>query len=116
MPFTLRAIEDEKKARLGLKECVEHKLIEPFNVLHEKDEEFVAQFKYTVLLLPNGPLKITGLPLDLSLFESEHKIEDETIKGLLSMSKKKKNKKTSEANSTGDSKKKEAVKDVKPEP
>lgn len=30
--------------------------------------------------MPNGPMKITGLPMDLSLFESEHKIEDEELK------------------------------------
>jgi hypothetical protein len=45
--------------------------------------EFVAQFKYTVLLMPNGPMKITGLPFDESLFKSEHSIDDEEVKVLL---------------------------------
>ena len=42
----------------------------------EKDGEHVAQFKFTVLLMPNGPHKITGLPLDLDIVESEKSIED----------------------------------------
>jgi curved DNA binding protein len=86
MPFTLRAFEDEKKARMGVGECVNHKLLEAFNVLYEKEGEVVAQFKFTVLLMPTGSHKITGLPLDLEAFESEHKLEDESIKALLSKS------------------------------
>lgn len=97
MPFTLRAIEDEKNARLGVKECVNHKLLDPFTVLYEKDDEVVAQFKYTVLLLPNGTMKITGLPFDKDLYQSEHTIVDEALTGLLNLAiapkSKKKNKK-----------------------
>jgi curved DNA binding protein len=106
MPFTLRSLDEENKARMGVVECVNHKLVEPFNVLYEKDTEFVAQFKYTVLLMPTGSHKITGLPLDLDLFESEHKIEDETIKGLLERSvapKAGKNKKKKPAGKVADS-------------
>lgn len=33
--------------------------------------EFVAQFKQTVILMPNGPLKITGLPMEEGLYTSE---------------------------------------------
>ena len=76
MPFTLRSCENETKAKMGVVECVTHKLIEPFQVLYEKEAEHVAQFKFTVLLMPNGPHKITGLPLDLDLVESEKSIED----------------------------------------
>ncbi len=36
MPFSLRNLEDEKKARMGVVECVSHKLLEPFHVLYEK--------------------------------------------------------------------------------
>lgn len=105
LPFTLRSLEEESKARMGVVECVNHKLVEPFNVLYEKDGEFVAQFKYTVLLMPLGSHKITGLLLDLELFESENKIEDETIKGLLQRSvapKAAKNKKKKPAAKTGE--------------
>lgn len=40
----------------------------------------MAQFKYTVLLMPNGLMKITGTPLDLKAYESEHSIQDEELK------------------------------------
>ncbi|XP_074653223.1 proliferation-associated protein 2G4-like [Tubulanus polymorphus] len=86
MPFTLRACEDEKKARLGVVECVNHHLLEPFNVLYEKDNEFVAQFKFTVLLMPNGPMKITGLKFDSDLYESEHSVQQEELKTILATS------------------------------
>jgi len=86
MPFTLRAFEDEKTARLGVVECTKHQLVEPFNVLYERDTEFVAQFKFTVLLMPNGPMKITGLPVDTSLYHTEYSIQDEELKNLLASS------------------------------
>lgn len=40
MPFSLRNLEDEKKARMGVVECVSHKLLEPFHVLYEKPSKF----------------------------------------------------------------------------
>ncbi|CAF0923116.1 unnamed protein product [Didymodactylos carnosus] len=99
MPFTLRHFEDEKRARMGVIECAKHDLVEPYPIYHEKEGEFVAEFKFTLLLMPNGQLKITGLPLDVDLYESEHKIQDQDIKQLLTSTvkrqqkKKKKNKK-----------------------
>jgi len=86
MPFNLRSMEDEKKARMGVVECVTHKLIEPFQVLFDKEGSHVAQYKFTVLLMPNGPHKITGLPFDESLYKSEHSIEDAEIQKLLKTS------------------------------
>merc|ERR1712099_231993 len=63
LPFTLRAIEDEQVARVGVSEAKRHELLEEYPVLQEKAGEFIAQFKFTVLLLPGGTKKITGLPL-----------------------------------------------------
>ena len=34
-----RAFEDEKKARMGVVECAKHELLQPFNVLYEKEGE-----------------------------------------------------------------------------
>ena len=48
-------------------------------VQFEKEDEIVAQFKFTTLLMPNGPLRITGLPFDVAQYESEKKVEDEEI-------------------------------------
>lgn len=49
-------------------------------VLPPVSGELVAQFKFTVLLLPNGPLKITGLPVDTSVIDSQYSVEDEELK------------------------------------
>ncbi|KAL8125825.1 hypothetical protein AgCh_013207 [Apium graveolens] len=35
MPFTARALE-EKQAHFGLVECVNHDLLQPYHVLHDK--------------------------------------------------------------------------------
>lgn len=86
MCFNLRALDDEKKAKMGINECVNHGLITPFPVLFEKEDEVVAQFKFTTLLMPNGPMRITGLPFDPNNFESDHKIEDEEIQKILASS------------------------------
>ncbi|PRD21581.1 UNVERIFIED_CONTAM: Pa2g4 [Trichonephila clavipes] len=77
--FTM-SFEDEKKARMGVVECVNHKLIEPFTVLYEKEGEYVAQFKFTVLLMPSGSHKITSGPIDLEMYETTKQIEDESLK------------------------------------
>jgi len=103
MPFTLRAFEDEKKARLGVGECVNHELLMAYPVLYEKDGEFTAQFKFTVLLMPNGPLRITHGAWEPELIQSEHSIKDEDLRALLATpvskktQKKKKKKKTAAA-------------------
>merc|ERR1712045_846199 len=86
MPFNIRNMEDEKKARMGVVECVTHRLIEPFQVLFDKEGSHVAQFKFTVLLMPNGPHKITGLPFDESLVKSDKSVEDGEIVKLLKTS------------------------------
>ena len=101
MPFTLRHFEDEKRARMGVIECAKHDLVEPYPVYQEKDGEFVAEFKFTLLLMPSGQMKITGLPIDLELYQSDYAILNNDIKQLLASStqKKKKNKKKKKTNS-----------------
>lgn len=83
MPFNLRNFEEEAKAKMGVHECVTHKLVEPFQVLYEKHNELVAQFKNTVLILPNGLTVVTGTTFDVNCFESEHSVQDEEMKKLL---------------------------------
>lgn len=43
----------------------------------------MAQFKSTLLLLPNGTLLATGIPIDANLYESEYSITDEEMVKLL---------------------------------
>ena len=110
--FSIRAFEDEAKARLGVVECAKHELLQPFSVLHEKEGECfplpsqhvfaflqafrfcllplsfcllftgecVAQFKFTVLLMANGPHRITNGPFDAELYKSEHEVQDAELK------------------------------------
>merc|ERR1712151_1159629 len=88
LPFTLRAIEDEQVARVGASEARRHELLEEYPVLKEKSGEFVAQFKFTVLLLPGGTKKIAGLPLGNleKQVSSSHSVQNEEMKKLLATS------------------------------
>eukprot|EP00930_Biecheleria_cincta_P066173 TRINITY_DN521_c0_g1_i1.p1 TRINITY_DN521_c0_g1~~TRINITY_DN521_c0_g1_i1.p1 ORF type:complete len:386 (+),score=114.00 TRINITY_DN521_c0_g1_i1:96-1253(+) len=88
LPFSLRAIEDEQVARVGISEAKRHELVEEYPVLKEKDGEIVAQFKFTVLLLPGGTKKITGLPIGELEKQavSSHSVQDEDLKKLLASS------------------------------
>ncbi|GAA35285.2 metalloprotease ARX1, partial [Clonorchis sinensis] len=79
-PFNIRALEDLKKARLGITECAKHDVVQALPVYCEKDDEFVAQFRFTVLLMPNGPMRITGFPFDASVYKSEFKPRDAEVK------------------------------------
>lgn len=86
MPFTIRAFEEETKARMGLKECVTHELLQAYPVQQDGDGAPVAQFKFTVLVVPNGNIRINGGLLDTATCKSEHKIEDQAIVSLLAQS------------------------------
>nr|KAF6495964.1 hypothetical protein HJG63_010251 [Rousettus aegyptiacus] len=71
---------------MGVVECAKHELLQPFNVLYEKEGEFVAQFKFTVLLMPNGPMRITSGPFEPDLYKSEMEVQDAELKALLQSS------------------------------
>lgn len=86
MTFSLRSFENETRTRLGLKENVSHEVIQQHPVMQEKHGEIVAQFKYTVLVLPTGLLQVTGLPFEEELYSTECKIEDKEINDLLASS------------------------------
>ena len=77
LPFSLRDLE-AKNAKLGVVECVNHDLLQPFAVLHEKQNALVAQFKATVLLMPNGSDRVTTAPLQD--FQSEKKVRNIYLK------------------------------------
>eukprot|EP00406_Dinophysis_acuminata_P074245 CAMPEP_0179246454 /NCGR_PEP_ID=MMETSP0797-20121207/19102_1 /TAXON_ID=47934 /ORGANISM="Dinophysis acuminata, Strain DAEP01" /LENGTH=383 /DNA_ID=CAMNT_0020954043 /DNA_START=127 /DNA_END=1278 /DNA_ORIENTATION=+ len=97
LPFTLRAIEDEQVARVGVSEANRHELLDVYPVLKEKEKVVVAQFKFTVLLLPGGTKKVTGIALDEGKVASALSVQDEDLKKLLaSSSNPKKNKKKKE--------------------
>lgn len=80
LPFTLRHFEDEKLAKMGITECVAHNLVTPYPSLHEHTGK-VAHFKCTVLLLPSGTTRVTGL--DLPSYFTTSKEPDESISSVL---------------------------------
>jgi curved DNA binding protein len=84
MPFNLRAADDEKKARMGVVECAKHGLLLPYDIIEEKEGEFVAQFLFTALLMPSGSiLKITNPPFDQSLVKSDKSLQSVELKQLV---------------------------------
>ncbi|WKY07648.1 hypothetical protein Q1695_007255 [Nippostrongylus brasiliensis] len=93
MPFTLRAFDDEVKAKMGVVEPEKHGLLRPYQVLYESAGEVVAQFKATVLIMSNGLLKIAGLPLDMNVIETDAKLKDPELIATLNSQLKKKKKK-----------------------
>jgi len=86
LPFTLRAIEDEQVARVGVTEAKRHELLDVYPVLKEKEKAIVAQFKFTVLLLPGGTKKVTGLTLNEEKVASALSVQDEDLKKMLASS------------------------------
>lgn len=98
MPFTIRALEDERQAKLGVRECMQHQLLTGYPVLYERHGDFVAHVKFTILLLPNGNTKITGLDLPAGLYvSSEDKVLPEATRELLAAATKTKKSKKKKA-------------------
>ncbi|KIY67278.1 proliferation-associated protein 1 [Cylindrobasidium torrendii FP15055 ss-10] len=84
-PFNVRVLEDEKRARLGLQEAVQHSLVKPYEVIYTPANSFVAAFHFTIALLPGGPSLISHPPVwyKPELVKTEKELEDEEIKSLL---------------------------------
>jgi len=87
-PFSLRNFtENRNRTRAGLIECMSHELLADYPVLHEKEGEFVAQFKFTCVVRPSqGPLKLCGTGPDFVTGLPEKEIKDTTIADLLKQS------------------------------
>jgi len=100
-PFSLRNVED-KKARLGIKEIVEHNLVSQWSCQYDSQGSAVVQFMYTVLILPSGTQKLTEF-FPLPFVSSEYQIEDKQVKEILDMGlkRKKKNKKKKKKSAAG---------------
>jgi len=97
-PFNLRALEDEKRSRMGVQEAVTHGLLRPYDIVHTGSGTMVAEFFFTLALMPAGPLLLSPQPswYTAEKVSSSKSITDEDLKSLLSRPlrepKKKKNK------------------------
>lgn len=76
----MRTLEDEKRARLGVQESVQHSLLTPFDVSVDKSDETVAQFFFTVGITKNGPIRLTHPPswLKPEFIKSDKQPDEET--------------------------------------
>ncbi|CAD6505431.1 BgTH12-00922 [Blumeria graminis f. sp. triticale] len=101
-PFSLRQLEDERDAKVGVVECVRGNVFRQYEVVGDKDGEPVARLLTTIALTKNGLQKLAAAPpVDLSRFKTSKKITDEEVLRILelplakeSRSKNKKKKKT----------------------
>lgn len=83
-PFATRAF-DEGKIKLAMRECRDHALVHSYPVLMEKEGEFVAQVKFTVIITNFKTERITGRELPVKGVTSTYQLEDEEIRKLLTV-------------------------------
>jgi len=80
-PFSLRSFDGEGKAKLGIVELVKHNVIQPFPIVLEREGEFVAQFKFTVLIRDKVTEKLAVY--NLPYVNSSISISDSAIQEIL---------------------------------
>ncbi|KAK6198061.1 curved DNA-binding protein [Scheffersomyces amazonensis] len=83
-PYNIRNLDEPTKARGGLAEPTNHKVLLAYDIVGEKEGEFVAQFFTTVAITKNGIVKYTSPTFDPELYKSDKQINDEDIKTVLS--------------------------------
>ncbi|ORZ18694.1 DNA-binding protein [Absidia repens] len=82
-PFSLRDLDDERKARMGIVECAKHQTVLPYDIVYERENTVVAQFLTTVLVTKNGNTLVTDPLFDASVIKSDKSVKDEEIVKLL---------------------------------
>lgn len=85
-PFSLRVLEDEKKARMGIRECVNHSLVSPFEVQYDgKENAVTAQIFFTCAISAKGANRLTPAPAwyNEEIVKSTQSIKDEELKAKL---------------------------------
>ncbi|KAI5306202.1 Curved DNA-binding protein (42 kDa protein) [Ascosphaera pollenicola] len=83
-PFSLRQMEDEKAAKVGIVECVRGGVVRPYEPSGEADGSPVSRLFTTIAITKNGVQRLAAPPaLDLDAVESDKKLEDEEILKIL---------------------------------
>jgi len=82
-PFSIRSMEDEKKARMGIQECSKHAVVIPYSIFEDKEGEFVAQYMFTTMLTQWGPQRITQSFYDPEIVQSDKELKDPELVKLL---------------------------------
>lgn len=87
LPFSIRSFEDITKARLGVKHCLEHELLEPFEVHALKDGELAVSFTATIAIMEHGTAILAGnKDFNPELYKADKSIEDKELAELLTLS------------------------------
>ncbi|KAL9119077.1 MAG: hypothetical protein Q9187_004369 [Circinaria calcarea] len=79
-PFSLRQLDDEKAAKVGVVECVRSNVVRQYEVIADKDGEPVSRLFSTVAITKNGLVRLCAPPApDLSKYKTDKKITDEEV-------------------------------------
>ncbi|KAI4169848.1 MAG: hypothetical protein LQ343_005397 [Gyalolechia ehrenbergii] len=83
-PFSLRQLDDERAAKVGVVECVRSNVLRQYEVVTDKDSAPVARLLTTIAITKNGLIRLTASPpLDVSRYKTDKKITDEQILKIL---------------------------------
>merc|ERR1712144_81677 len=83
-PFSLRQLEDERDAKVGVVECVRGNVLRAYEVAGDKDGAAVGRLLTTIAITKNGLQRIAApLSPDLSKFKTDKKITDEEVLKIL---------------------------------
>ncbi|KAJ6119733.1 hypothetical protein N7523_004013 [Penicillium sp. IBT 18751x] len=83
-PFSLRQLEDEKAAKVGVVECVRNGVLRAYEPSGSADNTPVSRLLTTIAITKNGITKLAApAELDLTQYKSDKKIEDEEILKIL---------------------------------
>ncbi|KAI9723437.1 MAG: hypothetical protein M1812_001321 [Candelaria pacifica] len=83
-PFSLRQLDDERGAKVGVVECVRTNVLRQYEVVGDKDGQAVARLFTTVAITKNGLTRLSAPPPpDLEHYKTEKKVTDEEILKIL---------------------------------
>ncbi|KAI9706898.1 MAG: Curved DNA-binding protein (42 kDa protein) [Bogoriella megaspora] len=83
-PFSLRQLDDERAAKVGVVECVRGNVLRQYEVIGDRDNESVARLFTTVAITKNGLTRLSAPPdPDLSIYKTDKKITDEEVLKIL---------------------------------
>ncbi|KAL8704192.1 MAG: hypothetical protein Q9201_002653 [Fulgogasparrea decipioides] len=83
-PFSLRQLDDERAAKVGVVECVRSNVLRQYEVVTDKDNAPVARLLTTIAITKNGLVRLGAPPaLDASKYKTDKKVTDEQILKIL---------------------------------
>ncbi|MCJ1248044.1 Curved DNA-binding protein (42 kDa protein) [Trapelia coarctata] len=83
-PFSLRQLDDERAAKVGVVECVRGNVVRQYEVIADKDGAPVSRLFTTIAITKNGIMRLSAPPsLDTSKLKTDKKVTDEEILKIL---------------------------------